>query len=486
MGEYLDFINKYSTQFEFELQYGEYLNVKKQVENSVNELLSFRGIKMNDIPTLIDSTMCFLLANHSVREILTYAYEDEIEIIIQKLYEKENSLKPKEEQKPFPEKNEAVDYIYKDLKDYIFIFKEGFNIGKLSKDIKDSLVFEGYKENAIIDGDADQTIIEYLAKGYFDVRFNEDFKNLRSSVTNLVVEVFNYRKKDATYYTNRDSFESKYFDNRTILGNVIFNITIAFLINKVNPRKLTSDSPEMEVIYNYIQKDMIRVNSTRQKPKNPQAEEVAKYKKICREEHEEKTTKSRKIAVVYSIIYGLASVENMIYNSLHQDVENKKHTSRNSYNVEPNAYDIERMSINVQNLMFNNEEKIELPETDIKNDIANSEIDEELEVPEKEDNDELKVPEIPDNLIEESEGENVINSEVYTLEDNNEYEVYDTIEEDSNTYLLLAQVNNVRNIVVRNLVYNQVNGEEHLERLDNDKFDEIFDKFMKKNKDLLK
>ena len=80
----------------------------------------------------------------------------------------------------------------------------------------------------------------------------------------------------------------------------------------------------------------------------------------------------------------------------------------------------------------------------------------------------------------------LLDSETYTLEDNNEYEVYDTLEEDSDTYLLLAQVNNLRNIFIRDLIYNTVNGEEHLERLDNNKFKEIFDKFIKKNKDLLK
>ena len=78
----------------------------------------------------------------------------------------------------------------------------------------------------------------------------------------------------------------------------------------------------------------------------------------------------------------------------------------------------------------------------------------------------------------------LLDSEIYTLEDNNEYEVYDTIEEDSNTYLLLAEVNNLKNIVIRNLVYNPANGEEHLERLEDNKFDEIFNKFIQKNKDL--
>ena len=78
----------------------------------------------------------------------------------------------------------------------------------------------------------------------------------------------------------------------------------------------------------------------------------------------------------------------------------------------------------------------------------------------------------------------LLDSEIFTLEDHNEYELYDTIEENNNTYLLLAQVDNLRNIVIRNMVYNSNNGEETLERLDADKFEEIFDKFVAKNKDL--
>ena len=75
-------------------------------------------------------------------------------------------------------------------------------------------------------------------------------------------------------------------------------------------------------------------------------------------------------------------------------------------------------------------------------------------------------------------------SEIYTLEDKNDYELIDTIEEDNNTYLLLAEVNNLKNIVLRNLVYNPTNGEEYIERIEEDKFEELFSLFMKKNKDL--
>ena len=154
---------------------------------------------------------------------------------------------------------------------------------------------------------------------------------------------------------------------------------------------------------NYIQKDMIRMGSTRLNPKNPNTEDIPKYDKKSRILKEDKDTKSRKTAIIYGILFGLSSVENMIYDSLHV-----KRTNVNRYNSNVNAFDIERMSINVQNMKYNSkEESIELPEVDIKKEIENAKIDEELEVPEKQDNNELQIPEIPNELNGEMEGENV-------------------------------------------------------------------------------
>ena len=74
--------------------------------------------------------------------------------------------------------------------------------------------------------------------------------------------------------------------------------------------------------------------------------------------------------------------------------------------------------------------------------------------------------------------------EIYTLEDNNDYELVDEIVEDDIRYLLLSQVNNISNIVVRCVTKDEETGEELLERLTDEKFNSIFDKFIRKNKNL--
>ena len=372
MGEYLNFINEYSTKFNFDLQYNDFVSLKAYISNAVEEILSFRGVKVDNMEALVYFTMCFLLSNHTAKEILTDGYANDIEKVVEKVYTKQNEAKPKEEQVPYPEKNEAVDYIFKDLKGISYIFKEGLNLGQLSKNIKDSLVFEGYKEEDILEGKCDEVIIDYLAKGYFDVRYTEDFKNMRVAVSNMVVTYFNHRKKDARYYTNRDNFEYIYFNSRSVLNNVIFKLTMSFLDNKVNPRKLNTSSPEMEVVYNYVQKDMIRINSTRVKYK-PETE-LEKWRKLSREEKQERLQRAKKAAIVFAIIFGLMAVENLIYNSIHNK-GNKQERSR--YNLETNAYDIDRVSHNIEHLRYNPGDNTVILPQEIS--VENAPIDETIE-----------------------------------------------------------------------------------------------------------
>ncbi len=403
MGDYLSFVNKYSNKYNFDLQYADYLEINAYITNLINEILSFRGVKIDNKEALVNFTMCYLLAKHTSQEILENDYEYIVEEIVEKYYNKLNEAKPKEEQVPYPEKNLAVDYIYKDLKQYAHIFKADFNIAELAKNMRDSMNLDGFKDNDITSGKYDEIIIDYLSKGMLDVRFTEEFKNMQAAVTDQVVAIFNYKKKDTRYYVTKDSFEFMYYNNSTILNNVIFKITLAFIANNVNPRKLTSSAPEMEVIHNYIERDMIRVNSTRPKYKEESA--IEKFKKLSREEQEEKIEHAKKVAIVFAIIFGLMAVENMIYNSIHNDNKKESKPNKNKYKIETNAYDLDRISIKVQNLRYNPEaNEVIVPEDDIQYDIQNAEIDESIEVPERVEEDAMPNPE---DLLLEMEGENV-------------------------------------------------------------------------------
>ena len=99
------------------------------------------------------------------------------------------------------------------------------------------------------------------------------------------------------------------------------------------------------------------------------------------------------------------AVENLIYNSIHNDNKKEAKQNRNKYRLETNAYDLDRISIKVQNLRYNPEaNEVIVPEDDIQYDIQNAEIDESIEVPERVKEDAMPNPE---DLLLEMEGENV-------------------------------------------------------------------------------
>ena len=115
MGEYLNFINQYGGRFVSDLQYEDYEKLKASLKSKIEEILSFRGVSFAEMDKLVLYAMCQFLSKHTTSEVLNGNFDDELEAIIKRVYDSVESRKPAEEQKPFPEKNEAVDYLYKDF-----------------------------------------------------------------------------------------------------------------------------------------------------------------------------------------------------------------------------------------------------------------------------------------------------------------------------------------------------------------------------------
>lgn len=70
-------------------------------------------------------------------------------------------------------------------------------------------------------------------------------------------------------------------------------------------------------------------------------------------------------------------------------------------------------------------------------------------------------------------------SEVYILEDNQEYELVDSIEEKNAKYLLLLESNNYSNICIRKEVGDLV------EKLTDEEYTKYLKEFVEKNKNLV-
>lgn len=77
----------------------------------------------------------------------------------------------------------------------------------------------------------------------------------------------------------------------------------------------------------------------------------------------------------------------------------------------------------------------------------------------------------------------MIDVNTYILENGIEYTEVDTLEYNNNKYILLSNINNVKDSCIRKLIIE--NNEEYIYRLDNDsEFDTILNLFIEKNKAL--
>ena len=76
-----------------------------------------------------------------------------------------------------------------------------------------------------------------------------------------------------------------------------------------------------------------------------------------------------------------------------------------------------------------------------------------------------------------------ITYKLHILEDNFRYLEVDTLNENNTQYLLLAQEENPSNICLRKIVTKE-NENQYYEKLNSQEFDEIYEKFIQKNKNL--
>lgn len=76
----------------------------------------------------------------------------------------------------------------------------------------------------------------------------------------------------------------------------------------------------------------------------------------------------------------------------------------------------------------------------------------------------------------------MLNYNIYTLEDMNEYSEADSLIFNDNKYLLLSQIDNESNICIRKVVNND--GENYFYRLKGFEFEEVFNEFAIKNMNL--
>ena len=151
-----------------------------------------------------------------------------------------------------------------------------------------------------------------------------------------------------------------YYNDIYNLKKDVMAISMSLMSKNVSPGSITIDDKALNEMYNYIQRDMIRINSTRVKPEVPNP--INNWKKLSREEKLDKIEKTKRAAIVFAIIFGLVAVENMVYNSIHK----KKNNVTPKYKTENSTYKID--NVNMEKLMGKydtNDNTFYLPEDNI-------------------------------------------------------------------------------------------------------------------------
>ena len=371
MKEYEAFIDKFGDGFLSKLSYNNYVTLKGYIYNYVNELLSFKGIEVENFNILCTEIMVSLLRNHSLNDILSGECDREIEHYVDKFYKELNITKNEKldpiviSNKKFKsnrvnqEQNEKIvkslpiqsseikNYVYDLVSKYEGAFDKGVLIDSVSQNITTSLMEAHYRKKDILDGKYDNEIVRYLMNGYFGVKFNPKFKESLSYTSSIVYDLFNDMKKQNKDYTR--GVEYIYYSD---VGNLReINFRVAADLTREN--KKFSEDTVYNKAYNLTRAELTKINSV---VKREEKEEFIRAITTKKEVSQEELETRRKIAIAIAIAMLLSGIETTVYYKKHNpDGSLKDNKPKKTYSVKHTAYDIKNESLKISNLQYDYE-----------------------------------------------------------------------------------------------------------------------------------
>ena len=372
MKEYEVFIDKFGEGFISKLSYNNYVTLKSYIYNMVNDLLSFKGIEVQNFNLMCTAIMVNLLRSHRLNGILNGEYDKEIEHYVDKMYKELNVSKKSEKLDPIvlnsrkfkdkkvnQEQNEKIvkalptqssdikNYVYDLVSRYENAFEKGVMIESVSQNITTSLTEAHYRKKDILDGKLDSEIVKYLLNGYFGVKFNSRFKEKLNTTSTIVYDLFSDMRKQNKDYTR--GIEYIYYSDISNLREITFRVA-AELVKE-------SDSISKDTIYdrayNITRADLAKINSVVKKEERDELiEKVFTKKEVSQEEIERR----RKIAIAIAIAMLLSGIETTVYYKKHNpDGSLKDNRPKKTYSAKHTAYDIKNESMNISNLQYDYE-----------------------------------------------------------------------------------------------------------------------------------
>ena len=347
MREYEEFMKRYSSLIKTNISYEEFNSFKEYITKYVKNNIGFYGYQNIDLNKCISFVMFCLLKNYTYSDIYKHGYENEIDAAIRYF---NNASKKAMQQNKQPQKfNTAgsITYVQEYLEKIKDIFDKNVDLDELAKNIYEMLIFDGHSQIDVEKHNCDDVILDYIKDEYFNIKFTNEFKELKTQVANDTSSIFLRNKRsiareDPEGIKHNQAY--KYYDNPHYQRRVAFAAAVNFFLLK---EKLGFEDDKLEDFINkYIEKDMIRSNSIIRKAKiENKANDFVRT--MAKRDTEEEREARKKRAITIAIVIGAFILENLIYKVFEEDKDKSENYAQDYYYretayqefMEKNGYD---------------------------------------------------------------------------------------------------------------------------------------------------
>lgn len=343
MNDYIDFNRKYKDVIIGKISSDDYYNIKDCVEQIIDDLVDSGNIQVDDLDRFTEFALASVMSRRSKDKILSDTNYDLIASDISTAYMKYNEkmnkkvtttsthkfhdVKSNQEKENKSKKgNESKEYISSLLSKINSIFKKGTNYSKLTNDIYDSLLFDGYKDDQIVSGKSNKTILSYLRNKYFDIEYNDNFSSIFSYSKERTNAVFRENEK----HKNISNIEKYFYETYSNIGDIAFRTALGLCSQGYSYEQIKNSQSIDNYIQSNINSEISRIMSIR----NEELKQIRKQTKVV--DIEELKQDFKKKAIAFAIAFGIFAADNIIYNAFHNDKKEDTKKTRK----EPTTYSV--------------------------------------------------------------------------------------------------------------------------------------------------
>ena len=259
MNEYNVFVSKYQSKFKKDLSYEEFNTLKLYISDFLDRMFMYEAIEFINYEKTTEFCMYIMLKKYTTQEILTGIHDNEIQKA-SKYYD----AKIKKEQNTNINLHPSKKYLYDILDSIKDIFVENTNLVNITNSLHSQLKHLGYTDEDILNEECDYTIIEQLRGNGLGIEYTPEFSQYRRNIEVLVSKIFTKHKLDIIRNNPtslKHDMSYQFYNSSYHQQNTAFKTALSFYLSGYNLEQIDRQRLDMH-INNYINRDMIKINST--------------------------------------------------------------------------------------------------------------------------------------------------------------------------------------------------------------------------------